>query len=930
MPKILTRLIALILVPAVVNAECIIPRHTLTGTPILLNEQNPAFESQALALRAVEGWRARPSYVWQRTWRYGEYLNPHAHPLALKRATRLEGIFSLGFVAATVIYGRMHGILPGMEAPWAAFFRIISFAALSGAFPIVFFGTISGRLDADGSRQSRKLSIGYTFVRALSTIPVAALGALALAPNRSYVITFLMGQLAYLLATGPFMAMTPLSLGAANLREDTGHRLRNWVRIGPFVIYAIILSWLSWGEFWILILAGIAAVAALSRLVQAFFDKSLEAASGVKPEKGSLRDELLRLAAGMVILWALLHPTIRKSLQDWEGSARDEARQRIHQRAHGSPSNNVLTILLDPEQSRKLPGQAGRDDKSGPSLVNPVQRVPSRTPPPISKPLPQLKGPPNNPTNSTPLRAGGTSKKDWEQSYTYNPNVHPPDEQPYPVTDPFREFHPLPLATLWNGELAGTIHQIALTFGETDPGPVKVTFHLFERGVRYSKGETTIPLIQSNGPTTYNLPLDNLDSGPADPDEPVTGSTYVQIYVIREIPGLPFIMQSIEFTADPPPSTNPRKPAPQKRKNPLKQNVMGAGLQDVKSWFQIQYEQLNMSAQTAAPPAAPAADISSQNYALALPFLAEVSSRWIAYFKSRDLILIGLVYGVGAAYLIINWIIDHHLDQLEKAGVIDKEYRNSSKLSRHSHWTAFGIPIEIDEIYWLSLVLPFAGFLNFFPVSTSLSLQAMEQFIYAGMGAILLTVSLLAHEMGHAKEAVRLGIGIRVIRIIFLSGFAMRARLALTPEEEWKVAAAGPLVTAALIVLFGAPLLFIPTAFGLHTVLRLVFLTNIGILIWNLFPAFPLDGGRIVKALFWKATKNEPKAIWLAVGSSALLSISVGIWSFLHSRLTLFDPYSMLFATSAQALIALAVFLMQTLVKQPPSNHATKQPNEAA
>src|SRR6202167_6067409 len=157
-------------------------------------------------------------------------------------------------------------------------------------------------------------------------------------------------------------------------------------------------------------------------------------------------------------------------------------------------------------------------------------------------------------------------------------------------------------------------------------------------------------------------------------------------------------------------------------------------------------------------------------------------------------------------------------------------------------------------IYWLSNY--------YFPEVMSGSQSTA--YLVAVLGAIGYFASLILHELGHALVARRLGIPIAGIDLWFFGGLSHMRREPRTAGEEFKIAAAGPAVTLLLFGLcLGAVYLLASsgtvsdvalTQAGVKTtpVLALVGwlgFINAALLVFNIVPAFPLDGGRIARAL---------------------------------------------------------------------------------
>jgi Zn-dependent protease/CBS domain-containing protein len=165
-------------------------------------------------------------------------------------------------------------------------------------------------------------------------------------------------------------------------------------------------------------------------------------------------------------------------------------------------------------------------------------------------------------------------------------------------------------------------------------------------------------------------------------------------------------------------------------------------------------------------------------------------------------------------------------------------------------------------------------------------------------GALGYFASLILHELGHALAARRLGIPIAGIDLWFFGGLSQMRREPQTASEEFKVAAAGPAVTFVLFAIcfaVGAVLASgshitdvaltrqgFKTTPALALVGWLAFINGI-LLLFNIVPAFPLDGGRIARALIWWRTGDRNRATSLTGRSGqafALVLGLLGVWAF--------------------------------------------------
>src|SRR4051794_23673184 len=179
----------------------------------------------------------------------------------------------------------------------------------------------------------------------------------------------------------------------------------------------------------------------------------------------------------------------------------------------------------------------------------------------------------------------------------------------------------------------------------------------------------------------------------------------------------------------------------------------------------------------------------------------------------------------------------------------------------------FGIRIGVSLSWFVVL------FLLIFLLSTNFQ-QALDSSDTTAYGvavgcALLFYVSLVLHELGHALVARREGIEVERIDLWFFGGLAQLSRPPDTPGREFRIAVAGPVVTALVAAgCAGAAALleggqsFVDAATlnaGVSATPAFVLLSftaamNVLLLAFNLVPAFPLDGGRIALAAAWKAT----------------------------------------------------------------------------
>jgi Zn-dependent protease len=214
-----------------------------------------------------------------------------------------------------------------------------------------------------------------------------------------------------------------------------------------------------------------------------------------------------------------------------------------------------------------------------------------------------------------------------------------------------------------------------------------------------------------------------------------------------------------------------------------------------------------------------------------------------------------------------------------------------------------GGSIQLARVFGIRIGVDISWFIVLFLIIWSLSgyyedvAPDSNAFLLAVISALLFFLSILLHELGHAWIALRNRIPILGIDLMLFGGVAKLGKDADSPGVEFRVAAAGPLVTvliAAVCLGLGALVSSASDAFssarfdedvsGATTaVLGYLASINILLLLFNLIPAFPLDGGRIARAIAWKITGDRNRATRFAARLGRLggyAMIGVGVYLF--------------------------------------------------
>jgi Zn-dependent protease len=212
----------------------------------------------------------------------------------------------------------------------------------------------------------------------------------------------------------------------------------------------------------------------------------------------------------------------------------------------------------------------------------------------------------------------------------------------------------------------------------------------------------------------------------------------------------------------------------------------------------------------------------------------------------------------------------------------------------------FGIRVGVSPSWFVVLfVLIFWLSQEYFPHVMNGS--QTTAYVIAVAGALGYFASLVLHELGHALVARRLGIAIVGIDLWFFGGLSQMRREPQSAGEEFKIAAAGPAVTLTLFALcLGAVALLASSgtvsevalagesakASPVLALLGWLGFVNAALLVFNVVPAFPLDGGRIARAVIWRVTGDRNRATQ-ATGRSgqgfAVLVGLFGLWVFTTS-----------------------------------------------
>jgi Zn-dependent protease/CBS domain-containing protein len=179
--------------------------------------------------------------------------------------------------------------------------------------------------------------------------------------------------------------------------------------------------------------------------------------------------------------------------------------------------------------------------------------------------------------------------------------------------------------------------------------------------------------------------------------------------------------------------------------------------------------------------------------------------------------------------------------------------------------TIFGIPIGFHwslTIVFVLLVTSLGG--SYFPDGYP-GLSEAAVWTLAVITGVLFFASILLHELGHAVVARREGIPVTSITLFVFGGLASIGQRSPTARTELRIAAGGPVVSLILAAVFWGISLAFRSNDYVQAPSSWLAVINLSLLLFNLIPGFPLDGGRILRALVWQYTGDERRASRIAL-----------------------------------------------------------------
>jgi Zn-dependent protease len=191
----------------------------------------------------------------------------------------------------------------------------------------------------------------------------------------------------------------------------------------------------------------------------------------------------------------------------------------------------------------------------------------------------------------------------------------------------------------------------------------------------------------------------------------------------------------------------------------------------------------------------------------------------------------------------------------------------------------FGIPVYISP-YWFLVV---GVFIVIYANDLAPTMHGSARFAVAAAFVVLLYASVLLHEVSHSLVARGYGLPVRRIQLYPLGGFSEIEQDPPTPGREFLVSAAGPALSVALGVVGYGLRQVLPAGTVAGTLAFELMWANFWVGGFNLLPGLPLDGGRMLRAVIWKATGRPAFSTVAAAWTGRVIAVCLlpaAFWAF--------------------------------------------------
>jgi Zn-dependent protease len=190
----------------------------------------------------------------------------------------------------------------------------------------------------------------------------------------------------------------------------------------------------------------------------------------------------------------------------------------------------------------------------------------------------------------------------------------------------------------------------------------------------------------------------------------------------------------------------------------------------------------------------------------------------------------------------------------------------------------FGIPLRV-HLSWLIVfgLISWSLAAGYFPAQLP-DLPVWSYWVKAIVAAAMFFFSIILHELGHSLVARRHGIGIASITLFVFGGVSQMKEEPRQARQELQIAIVGPIISLALAGLFGVLAALATTQAQpttLSAVLTYLAVVNLLVAVFNMLPAFPLDGGRVLRAILWARSGDLMRATSTAARVGRVLALGL-------------------------------------------------------
>jgi Zn-dependent protease/CBS domain-containing protein len=202
--------------------------------------------------------------------------------------------------------------------------------------------------------------------------------------------------------------------------------------------------------------------------------------------------------------------------------------------------------------------------------------------------------------------------------------------------------------------------------------------------------------------------------------------------------------------------------------------------------------------------------------------------------------------------------------------------------------SVLGIPIGLDYSWFLIFMLiTWMLAVSYYPAEFR-NWAPLQYWTMGAVTAILFFVSVVLHELGHSVIALHYKIPVRSITLFVFGGVAQIGAEPPRASAEFWIAIAGPIVSFSLWLVCHLLEPFFAAGAPLLALARYLAFINLALAVFNLIPGFPLDGGRVFRAIVWGITRSFRRATITAAHLGrffAFLFIILGVWQALSGNL---------------------------------------------